>query len=124
MSRPEAMTFAMMADDAGLLSAESMRLTVFCDVCATRLGQVHRTQHGHLWLGFLGSNRNGRAVRRSVFRRSGQDSDGRVMIAQWVEDWRTYYICDCKCRRNSVDGPTIHAALLAGQRKVDAPAQK
>lgn len=98
---------------------EDLRLTVYCHRCSTRLGFVLDTEHGQLWVGFLGSNRTAREIRRRFFAQAGYSSDGRQVDAMWVERGRTYYRCDCKCRRNGVDGSRIHMALLARTRKVE-----
>jgi hypothetical protein len=118
------MTYAATLDASGSLSRETQLLVAHCATCATRLGFVFDTDHGPLWVGFLGSRRDNRQTRKDVFERAGHESDGRVTVAQWVDRARAWYMCDCKCRRNSADGPIINRAVLARRRNVRVPAQE
>jgi hypothetical protein len=120
VSRPDANAYAAELDTRSPLNFADAQLRVRCASCRTRLGGVFETEHGQLWIGMLGSQRDGRAVRRHVFDRAGRDdSAGRNVVAMWVEKWRTYYICDCKCRRNSAQAEPLHSALLARRASVD-----
>ena len=122
--RPEATRYAAELDAEGRLTSADLLLTARCRACRTRVGLVFATDHGQLWVGLLGSHRDGRAMHSQVIRRAGRESDGRTIVGVWIEDWRTYYMCDCKCPRNSADGRTVHAALMARRKSVEVPPQK
>jgi hypothetical protein len=123
LDRPNPLDHIAKLEAADRWIAERVELKVYCAKCSTRVGLVYETPHGSLWVGFLGSNRRGRKIRRGFYAEAGYDFDGRQPVAMWIEKWRPYYLCDCKCLRNSADAAVIHAALLARQRKVDVPAQ-
>lgn len=122
--RPEAMDYVADLEARDVWRREDIRLTVHCAAkpCSTRLGFVYDTPFGPLWVGFLGSQRDGRKVRRAIHAQGGFETDGRTIAANWLESPAPYhYMCDCKCRRNSADGPTVRAALLARKKQVRIP---
>ncbi len=122
MTRPDPTTYALSA--AYELTLERLKTRARCKTCRKRLGEVYATEHGPLWVGELGGNRRGRSSRRMVFLRAGHETDGRNMVAQWVEQWRQNYICDCECTRNSADGRVIYRAVMAGVPDVEIPPQR
>lgn len=121
--RPDPMEYYAEIEAADGWVADRVKLKAYCAKCSTRVGIVYETPHGPLWVGFLGSNRSGRKIRRGFYAQAGHEFDGRQPDARWIEKRRSYYFCDCKCPRNSADAAPIHAALLARQRKVEIPAQ-
>lgn len=123
MTRPDPMTFAIEADADGWLSRQRPSTTAYCGGCSTRLGFVYDTEHGPLWLGFLGSRRDHRQVRSAVFTEAGSVSDGRVMVGQWVDRGTPWYMCDCKCQRNSAAGDVVNEAVYARRSRINVPRQ-
>lgn len=103
----------------GALNGTNLLLTVWCQVCDQRIGVVLKTDYGPLWFGFLHNPDNSR-FRQSMGVSSEKGKNG---IPMWVEDWRTYYSGECRCRRNSADGHIVWRALQARKRKVAVPAQ-
>lgn len=99
------------------------RLIVNCGKCGTGLGVVVDTDHGPLWLGWLGASRSRRRFRTRVLEKAGHRTTGGNIVPMWVDEWRSWFICECPCPRNSADGRTIHAALRAGRRRVKVPPQ-
>jgi hypothetical protein len=96
-----------------------IKLKVVCRECGTRVGIVISTEHGLLWLGWLGANK----ARRGLRQRLVGAEYGRGALPYWVESWRGYYGCECECRRNAVDGPPVWAALQAGTTRITVAAQ-
>jgi hypothetical protein len=117
--RPDATAYAFELDSRAPFDFDTARLTVRCGRCRARLGGIFDTEHGQLWIGLLGAQRDGRSIRRSVYARAAErEADGRNAVPVWVEPWRTNYMCDCECRRNCADAAAIHSALLDRRRSV------
>lgn len=120
--RPHPSYYFADASAKGEFASDDVRLTAYCQVCSTRLGFVLDTEHGLLWIGLLGTNRNSRRARGDFFASLGGAGDGRSPVPLWVEDWRRWYFaCECKCGRGGADGTAVWAALQARRRKVEIP---
>ena len=96
--------------------AVASRATLQCSKCRHRIGVVVETEHGHLWLGFLGDRR-----RRKVRRDMGVSATGENVVPIWIEARRPFYIGECDCPRNAVESRYVMSGSRLGGVRVVPP---